>query len=77
MVDSEPVSFLFWGTPKFPCLLHDKKLFLSKRVGVLGQILHMIFKEMYMTSLSIDLNDVTCSVKSSSTVSLQPWLNSS
>lgn len=37
--------------------LHDKKLFLSKTVGVLGQILHMLLKEMYMTSGSIDLND--------------------
>lgn len=57
--------------------LHDKKLFLSKTVGVLGQILHVLLKEMYVTSGSIDLNDATFTVKNSSTVSLQPWFNSS
>lgn len=57
--------------------LHDKKLVLSKTVGVLGQILHTLLKEMYVTSGSIDLNDVSFSVKNSSSVSLQPWFNSS
>lgn len=62
-------KFSLLGTPNFTCLLHGNKLFLSKTVGVLGQLLHVLLKDMYVSSGSIDLNDVTFSVKHSSAVS--------